>query len=172
MANGVFSFYFDEEQMKKVQKAFQGLADVEKDIAIKEAMTTGMRGVVAKGKTSLVSSLLHPAQSTGNLLHSMGIQFYRGKGKTKKGTMVVGGFRRSGASRAYKVSKRPPGGNHAHLVDRGTNERWQKTTGRYTGRVKGSRFWTRVVLQEGPKVVDKVLDAVEVAINRIYDRMV
>ena len=58
-------------------------------------------------------------------------------------------------------------GNHAHLIDRGTAKRWRyKTKKGTTGSIsrnnpnKGSGFWTRTTLYNGPKLIERVTDTV------------
>lgn len=65
-----------------------------------------------------------------------------------------------------RVGFKRPGGNVAHLVDLGTEERYTKT-GAYRGKIKGSHFWTDTKEQYVPKARDLILDAVENAIKKI-----
>ena len=65
-----------------------------------------------------------------------------------------------------RVGFKRPGGNTAHLVDRGTVERYTKS-GAYRGKIVGSRFWTDTTDMYAPQAMDDMLDAVEHAIKKI-----
>jgi len=80
--------------------------------------------------------------------------------KLRNGTKSMTGIR---------VGFKRPGGNVAHLVDLGTEERYTKT-GAYRGRIKGSHFWTDTKEQYAPKAMDIMLDAIDSAIKKINNR--
>lgn len=65
-----------------------------------------------------------------------------------------------------RVGFKRPGGNTAHLVDRGTDERYTRT-GAYRGRITGSRFWTDTTNTYAPIAMNDMVDAVEAAIKKI-----
>ena len=62
-----------------------------------------------------------------------------------------------------------PGGNTAHLVDRGTKER-RTSTGASRGRIKGSQFWTNTKDTYAPVAMDQMMDAIDQAIRKINSR--
>lgn len=166
MANSEFTFYVDEHALKAINRMFIGYSYIEKEYAITKALSDGMSRMVSLGKIALRQTILHPAKSRGNLIKSM-TNSYVVKNGLAKGTA---GFKRS--SRFKKVG----GGNHSYLVDRGTKERWQRSTGKYTGSVRrnspqtGSQFWTKTVYNEGPKVVDNLMEAINKALDVIISR--
>ena len=163
MASSDFTFYMDEADYSMLLHKFIGLYNVEKSQAIKEALSKGLDRIVMVGKIALKQSILHPKKSRGNLLKSMSYKVQIRSGNTK-GTA---GFKRS--TRYNRIG----GGNHSYLIDRGTAERWQRSTGRYTGSVRrgrpntGSHFWTNTVQQEGPRAMDNLLKGIQDAIDKI-----
>ena len=167
MANSDFTFYVDEQDLRKINSIFIGYSNLEREAVIREALERSMDKMVSVGRVALKQTILHPAKSKGHLIKSMGTSYRVGNGFAK-GTA---GFKRS--TRKNKIG----GGNHSYLVDRGTRERWQKTTGKYTGSVRrnrpqtGSRFWTETVYKEGPKALDGLVQAIQDALDKINARM-
>lgn len=166
MPHSDFTFYVDEDDLKKIHHVLAGFMKIEKEEVIKEALEHGMSRMVEHGKIALKQTTLHPTKGTGNLRKSMTTAFKKGNGYSKG----IAGFKRS--TRKNKIG----GGNHSYLVDRGTRERWQKTTGRYTGSVRrgrpqtGSNFWTNTVERDGPKVVDELMQGINDAMLKIMSR--
>lgn len=163
MASSDFTFYLDEADYNRLVSTFIGLSEIEKNNAIKEALGQGMGRMVTVGKIALKQSILHPKKSKGNLVRSLTSRVQIKKGNTKG----IAGFKRS--TRYSRIG----GGNHSYLVDRGTAERWQRSTGRYTGSVRrgrpntGSHFWTDTVAQEGPRALDTLMEGINKAILKI-----
>lgn len=91
-------------------------------------------------------------QKTGNLRRSMAITIFKGN----KG--VIAGFR-------YGAK----GGNHAHLVDKGTQER-TTTQGYRRGKIIGSKFWTTTREQDTPTAQEKILDGLDRALEKLRNR--
>ena len=163
MTTSEFTFYLDEQDYGKVMNSLIGLTEIEQNAAIREALNHGLSNIVAVGKVALRQSILHPQKSKGNLLKSLTSKVQIKKGATKGSA----GFKRS--TRYNKIG----GGNHSYLVDRGTAERWQRSTGRYTGSVRrnrpntGSMFWTRTVQQEGPRAMEELVEGIRKALFKI-----
>ena len=117
------------------------MSEVDQAAAIQYALKQGMQVIVNAGKSNLSS---RNNVVSGNLKRSFSIK------ANKKKAYSLGGFRRS--SRKEDIS----GGNHAHLVDRGTAKRWRIKDGKYTGSVSrgnpyhGTLFWTDAVESQGP----------------------
>lgn len=101
---------------------------------------------------------------TGNLKRSFAIKIVKKKG------YGLSGFRRSAPKKGIK------GGNHAHLVDRGTAERYTIKTHSYRGSVSrgrpytGSLFWTDAVESQGPQAVNRLVEAVYKSLQEITER--
>lgn len=73
---------------------------------------------------------------------------------------------RKGEFAGIRVGFKRPGGNVAHLVDLGTEERYTKS-GAYRGKIKGSHFWTDTRDQYAQKAMDTMIDGIEEAINKL-----
>ena len=62
-----------------------------------------------------------------------------------------------------------PGGNHSHLVDRGTKRRYTKS-GAYRGIMPGNRFWTDTEKTEEARALQAVYEGTQKAVQRINSR--
>ena len=156
MANKDFTIGFDESQLIAILNSLQGMEGVDKIDAIMNSLSKGVGLVIRQGKSNLSS---RNKSKKGNLKKSFG------KKRVKKWVSVYGGFRRSGG---YK-------GNHAHLVDRGTAERWTKK-GYYRGSVSkgrpntGSRFWTDAINSKADAAMEKTMNVVKTEMEKITSR--
>ena len=164
MPKGDFIFDFDKEQLQKLIDATGELSQVDGSQAIMNSLSQGMGIIISKGKSNLASS---NNTKSGNLSRSFN------RKRVKKWMSVYGGFK-----------KGPGGGNHSHLVDRGTDERWTKKgytdklgrtyrAGLYRGSVSkgrpntGSMFWTKAVKTEAPKAIQKTMDVIYKEVEKI-----
>lgn len=150
------SSFFEIKQIDRdtVNYLVQNLEDFEKDKAIKSGLMSAGAVFKAGGKRRLKSSMKSGSQGvTGNLLQSFHVRV-----KRSKPGMLAG----------FKQGKNK--GGHAHLIDKGTNERYWKTKNKSTGRVIASRFWSDTEAQDYPKAVDKLYIGIERAVNRISSR--
>lgn len=140
---------------ERVVSAVNQLKDIDKDKAVRKGLGDAGRILATGGKRRLRSRMISgPTGVTGNLLRSFQVRVK----KNKPGVLI--GFKRG-----------VNGGNHVHLVDRGTNERYWKTRGRkYVGQVKANRFWSDTETQDYPHAIDKLYEGVERAVNRIQNR--
>ena len=161
ISNGDFSLVLDDAQYDALVKKMELLTDIEKEEVINTALKKGTTLLTESGKQHLVATILHPEDSTGRLLKSMNIKVL--KAKKNKGPVGYSGFRRS------TRNNKSGGGNAAHLVDRGTVDRYTKK-GYYRGKVKGSLFWTSTVQQEGDKAIELLLNAIDEAIENIWNK--
>lgn len=156
MAEGNFKFEFDEEDIKYLQGVLAGFGEIDGSKAIMASLSKGIAKIIRKGKSNLAAS---NGVKTGNLKSS-----FRKK-QVKKWVSAYGGFRRGKG-----------GGNHAHLIDRGTDERWQKKTGRYTGSISrnnpnhGTKFWTRAVEGTGPGAMEHTMNVIEKELVKIINK--
>lgn len=147
----------------EVNYLVRNLENFEKDKAIKKGL--GAAGKVFKvgGMDRLRRTMKAGSRGvTGNLLRSFIVKVKRNK------LGVLTGFKQGKG-----------GGSHAHLVDRGTTERFWKTrkykskNGSYkksVGEVKASHFWNDTESQDYPKAVDKLYNGIERAVDRINSR--
>lgn len=139
------------------------LSNFEKDKALRSGIKTAMNIFSRRGRINL-SQRLGPYQ-TGNLIKSF-------QTKTKRNKLGgLAGFR---TGRKTIGSKRGVG-NHAHLVDKGTDSR--KTLGKKSvkagvsrGIMPGNNFWVDAFKSEENRAVEVLYKGVQRAVNRINAR--
>lgn len=158
-----FSLVLDEKDYQKVMDKLAGLTEVEQQQVIATALKEGATLLNQVGKQQLVATILHPETSKGRLLKSMQVKVM--KAKKDKGPVGYAGFKRS----TKKTAGEGLGGNAAHLVDRGTVDRYTKK-GYYRGKVKGSLFWTSTVESQGDKALEILMEGIDKALNNIWDK--
>ena len=155
-----FSLVLDEKDYQKVMQKLVGLSEVEQQQVITSALKEGATLLNQVGKQQLVATILHPETSKGRLYKSMQVKVM--KAKKDKDAVGYAGFKRS-------TKKEKGGGNAAHLVDRGTVDRYTKK-GYYRGKVKGSLFWTSTVQSQGDKALEILMEGIDKALNNIWDK--
>lgn len=149
VSSGNFTLELKKEDMAKLKAIINGFGDIGGNKAVMTALSKGMEVIVKKGKSNL-----HNVKK-GNLKKSL-----RRK-QVKKWSAVYGGFKRG-----------KDGGNHAHLIDRGTDMRYTKKH-QYRGTVfkngpyTGNRFWTNAVLSEAPKAMVKTMEVINQELGKI-----
>lgn len=139
----------------------QELEDFEKDKAMKSGLKGALNVFRVAGRRNLKQRMSSPMGVRENLLYSFSTRVKRTK---------IGGL----------AGFASPGGNHSHLVDLGTKERFyytkqhhrKKSVGKILG--KNSRFklgfWSDAKVSEEKKAVDALYKGVERAVQRINDR--
>ena len=151
---GQFKFTLNEQEYQAVMRKLGQLSNVEQQGVIRSALKQSGNILINAGKSSY---LARNKKKTGNLFRSFTSQY------KKKNTGILIGF------------KRGPGmGNHAHLIDRGTTERYTKR-GYYRGKIASTGggktgatyFWTDVVETKGNEAMDRIMEAVFDAVNQI-----
>lgn len=113
--------------IERVYALVDELKAVDRNKAIRGGMIEGARVLVRIGKNNLRS---RNDEHTGNLLQSM-------RWKSARNSLAV----YAGFERSYKFEALKGVGNHAHLVDRGTKDRYTKK-GYFRGKMPASYFWT------------------------------
>lgn len=157
-----FKFSLNEQEYQAVMRKLGELADAEKKPVIKKAMSQSGRILITAGKSSFLAK---NKKKTGNLYKSFTSKFKR------KNTGILIGFRRGKGL-----------GNHAHLINYPTKERWTKK-GYYRGRINESGqgkngyiktgatyFWSDVVQAKGQEAMERIMDAVYDAVEQIKNR--
>lgn len=152
-----FKFSLNEQEYQAVMRKLGELSDAEKKPVIKKAMSQSGRILIAAGKSSFLAL---NKKKTGNLYRSFTSKF------KKKNTGILIGFRRGKGL-----------GNHAHLIDRGTVNRYTKK-GYFRGRIAGTEhgktgatyFWSDVVRTKGQEAMERIMDAVYEAVDSIKNR--
>lgn len=135
----------DARELLVKLKILQNLVD-RKEIVNAERKAAKM--LMEHGRDRLIATLI------GNSDHLVDSFTYRLKKGKFAGVLV--GFAR-------------PGGNVAHLVDRGTKDR-RTSTGASRGRIKGSQFWTNTRDTYAPVAMKEMMDAIDQAIRKINSR--
>ena len=167
MAEGNFKFEFDEEDIKYLQGILAGFGEIDGSKAIMASLSKGIAKIIRKGKSNLAAS---NGEKRGNLKKS-----FRKK-QVRKWVSAYGGFRRGKG-----------GGNHAHLIDRGTDERFTKEP--YTDKLgrtypkgmkrgsisknnpnHGTKFWTRAVEGTGPSAMEHTMNVIEKELVKIINK--
>jgi hypothetical protein len=128
----------------------RNLENFEKDKAIKSGLRSAVNIFRVKGRSNLRTRLLHRGKQTNHLMNSFTNRVKRNK------LGALAGFDR-------------PGGNHSHLVDRGTKRRYTKS-GAYRGIMPGNRFWTDTEKTEEAKALQAVYEGTQKAVQRINSR--
>lgn len=160
---GDFTFTIDKAAWENTDKAFKLLNQVAEGEELRKELGQYMKPIIDQGKSNLRT---RNKKKTGNLLRS----FFRVT--LKKKIKTYAGFRRT---RKNSEGGYIAGGNHAHLVDRGTKKRWTKK-GYYRGSVAkknpqtGTNFWTNAVEQEGPKVLNKIINSLDRKLTSIKNK--
>lgn len=129
------------------------LENFEKDKAIKEGLNSAGNTLKSGGISRLRQRMKSGSKGvTGNLQRSIIVKPKRNK------PGVLTGFKRGEG-----------GGNHAHLVDRGTKKRPHPLTGN-SGIMPANHFWIDTEMQDGDKAINKVYEGVERAVERMKSR--
>lgn len=152
-----FKFTVSEADYRALMRSLEELADIKKKPIIRQAYKSGGQILISAGKASFLS---RNKKKTGNLYNS-----FTSKMKKKNSGILIG-FRRGKGL-----------GNHAHLIDRGTVDRYTKK-GYYRGRIDGTNagktgktlFWTSVVESRGQEAMNRIVSAIYDAIDEIKSR--
>ena len=115
------------KNIERVYALVDELKGVDQNRAIRSGMIQGAKVFTRLGRKNLRA---RNDEHTGNLLQSM-------RWKSARNSLAV----YAGFERSYKFQALKGVGNHAHLVDRGTKDRYTKK-GYYRGKMPASYFWT------------------------------
>lgn len=131
------NFTFQLEGLDNLLEKVEALKDPKVAQSVRSAMRQGGELLKARGLARLSMS---NGVKTGALRSSIKIEIKRIRGG---GMKLKVGFNKDG--------------HHAHLVDRGTKDRYTKK-GAYRGRATGSYFWTNTRNANQPEVAEKILN--------------
>ena len=135
---------------ENLQYLVSNLEDFERDKALKSGLRAAANVFRAKGRSNLRARLLHHGKQTNHLMNSFTTRVKRSK------TGALAGFDR-------------PGGNHAHLVDKGTKRRYIKS-GSTRGVMPDNRFWSDAKETEERKAMQAIYEGVQKVVQRINER--
>ena len=150
----------DVDIQRAAEYLIRNLSRFEQNEALRPALTSAAKLFAARGRMNLASrigvGIKHPSKSKGTLLRSI-THAYRPTRKRGRSAMAVAGF-------GY-------GGNHAHLVDSGTQPRYtKKEPRRYRGIMPANWFWYDARVSEEGKATEILYDAIATAVERINSR--
>lgn len=146
--------------MNRVLHAVDGLANIDKDKAIKAGLRAGEYVFLSGGRRRLKDRMKSgPNGVTGNLLKSFTIRVKRAKLGALAGFSTTQSFGKDGGK-----------GYHAHLVDLGTTLR-QNRKSAARGIMTGNFFWSDTVENDDTKALDKVYQGIERMVERIKNRI-
>lgn len=137
----------DKATYNSVMAKLNALGELEKQGLIQQGLKEGVAILAEEGKRNLIA---RNNIRKGNLIKSIGIVV------RKKDMKSYGGFKR-------------PGGNAAHLVDKGTKARYTKK-GFYRGAVKGTHFWQDAFEAKKNEAQNTLIESVQKSIERITNR--
>lgn len=157
---GNFTITLNERDYQALQRKFTQAAKIDKHHTIKSALDEGISYIKNAGASNLAS---RNKVVSGNLKRSLS--------KRVKKSAAYAGFKRS------TKNNKKDGGNHAHLIDRGTAMRSYTKNGKVhrTGSISkgnpnvGSSFWTDAVMIEGPRAENTLMNGVYETISKIMD---
>lgn len=133
-----------------VWRMVEGLRDIDKNRVIKIGLRVGILWIMARGRERLRQRMKKRKGVTGNLLKSMRV-------KVKK--------IKPGALAGFKY----PEGSHAHLLDKGTKDRYHKS-GKWVGKVKPMRYWSETKENDIQPAVNEVLRGIGLAMDKLTSR--
>ena len=145
---GDFTMTINKAEWNRLNAALQRIYEAGNGNAVRKEARNAMKVLITRGRAAWAST--PHVKSTGKLGKSLSTNV-----KTKKAKVAGAytGFRRGGQ---YD-------GHVAHLVDRGTKARYYASKNgkmHYTGKVKGSRFWTNTVLSLADSIVKNFMKGV------------
>lgn len=155
----------DEASRAIVDARLIALSDFKREAIIDRALRDGVRVIARQGRANLKA---RNPQGTGQLLKA--VTTYSKKKKAK----AYGGFIRGTDKKNHK-------GSYAHLVDRGTVERWTKKglyrgamykgkkTARYTPHGQ-PKFWIDAFEQKKGQAQQTIMKAIDDCIRLIMNR--
>lgn len=152
MAKGELTIVLDEKDLQKMNAILDKYDKVDQNAIIQGALKQGMQVIVTEGQANLAT---RNKKKTGNLARSFKMT------TNKRKAYSLGGFKRG-----------KDGGAHAHLVDKGTAERYTRK-GAYRGSISkgnpnhGSGFWSDAVETKGQEGLQRLMEAIYDAVNKI-----
>ena len=146
----------------------KAMSELERAAVVHKGLQEGVKVFIRAGKSSFQQT---KSRNPHNVAMAKKMAVKRGGGLAKSFST----FSRKKRTSAYAGFKRSTGGGIAHMVDRGTGERYT-SKGFYRGSVSkgspntGSRFWTNAVQRNGNKAVQELMDSVNKSIRAILNQ--
>lgn len=151
MASGDMTLTLNEQDFNNVKEALLNLSTIEKNSIVQRGLREGVQVIIDQGRINLSA---RNKVRTGKLKGSFTRTYKKSVGA------VYAGFRR-------------PQGAAAHLIDKGTADRWTRK-GFYRGHIDkvnginhGSRFWTDAAEQKGDEGLERLYESIRNAVDDI-----
>lgn len=145
------SIYFDPKSLATVYAQLNQLSEIQRDAVVQKGLSDGA-GIIRRETNKNMHRLVKKRK--GNLYSSL---TKKKVGKVKKGDV------------RYQIGFRRTAGAAAHLIDKGTKERYTKK-GAYRGRVTPRLFHTMSVERKGDEALNRVAESIQISIDRIMNR--
>lgn len=130
----------------------RSLEKIEEDKAIKTGLNKAGQVFKVGGRQRLRQRMKSGSKGiTGNLQNSFKVRVKR----NHPGVLI-----------GFEQGK----GNHAHLVDRGTVERFQRKNNKSVGKMPANYFWTDTESMDNNKAIDRLYEGIEKAVQNINNR--
>jgi len=151
MGQDNLSLYFDPKSLATVYAQLNQMSEIYRDAVVQKGLSEGA-SIIRRETNKNMHRLVKKRK--GNLYGSLT--------KKKAGTVKRGDVR-------YQIGFRRTAGAAAHLIDKGTNERWTKK-GAYRGRVTPRLFHTMSVERKGDAALERVAESIKLSIDKIMNR--
>lgn len=149
MARDNFTIYFDPKSYAATMLQLRELSDIQKTAVVQKGLSDGA-GIIRR-------------ETAKNM---------RQRVKVRKGNLKssLSKLKKSGKqNQAYYIGFKRPQGAAAHLIDKGTKDRYTKN-GAYRGKVTPRLFHTDSVERKGDEALRTVEESIRISINRIMNR--
>lgn len=150
------SIYFDPKSLATVYAQLNQLSEIQRDAVVQKGLSDGA-GIIRRETNKNMHRLVKKRK--GNLYSSL---TKKKVGKVKKGDV------------RYQIGFKRPQGAAAHLIDKGTMERY--TSGKNgkpimkRGKVTPRLFHTMSVERKGDEALNRVAESIQISIDRIMNR--
>lgn len=155
---------FDERDLAALNKALEGLSEIEKTAIVQKGLQEAASMIKRKGRSKLIATM---SKDPWNIEMRKRMAAKRGGGL--EGAIATRTFKKKGKAH-IGFSKL---GHHAHLVNMGTKKRY--TAARwYRGSVgkvapyTGSGFWTKNFQENKDRAKDIIFESVYASLNKIW----
>lgn len=148
------AFVPDIEVQQVIDYLTQAASELDRNKAVKKGLVDATKIFIARGRMNLQTRL--KGYGKGGLLRSMQSAF------AKRSATAYAGFKHSD----YKVINPHEFGNHAHLVDLGTERRYTKAK-KHRGKMPPNLFWHDARITEEQRASDAIIKGVQQCIDQM-----
>lgn len=134
--------------LQRVNDALGQVALVDKDPRVQAGFLQGAKYLKERGRAEY-------------------LRRWKGTSHQRKTRFVWGFTAKSKREKVDAIAGLGSFANHAHFHDRGTVARFQKKTGRYTGRMPASYFWRDTLTGSGAKAQEMAVVGIVEKVNKL-----